>query len=921
MVNNVGADAPRSIRALWAGYLNAPTCRAGRGLVESKRMAQRHHGEAPPGRRGEGSRHLRLLGAALAQVADGVIVVDARGNRVFANWTTTGPLVSAPAEDRPALWLVAERPVRRPDGSPVPAAEAPLAQALRGETVVDSLFVVARVDGGWTYLSVSAGPIRDDGQIIGAFSTFRDVTAHQQAEEALRRSEARLRALFTAMTDVVFVMDSRGRYLEIAPINPDLLYRPAADLLGKTVHEVFDAPQADFFVEHIRRALATRETTNVEYSLQIGDKETWFAAAISPLEADTVVFVARDITQRKRAEEALRQSEQRFRDLVEATSDWVWEVDENAVYTYASPRVRDLLGYEPTEVVGKTPFHFMPRDEARRVKRIFRRACARGKPVSSLENANLTKDGRLVFLETSGVPLFDREGRLRGYRGIDRDITQRKRAEEERERLLSDLQEANALLDTIQKTAPIGWALLDPELRFLRINDCLAAMNGLPAQDHIGRMVWEVVPNLEPKATALLRRVLETGEPVLDAELCGETPAQPGAKRYWQASYYPVRTRAGRTAGASVIVKEITERKQAEEERERLLAEMEATIASIADAVLVYDRAGRIVRLNAVAERMFRFSQRDRELPVEEHTYAWRVETMDGKPLSPADLPQARAVRGEEVASTPLTLHSPDGRTLWVAISAAPIRGRDGRQLGAVATLSDISRLHELQEEREGFIRLITHDLRSPLAALTGTAQLMQRSLRNKGLTREQTMADLILTSGRRLNTMIQDLVESVNLESAMVEMKKEPTDLCALVKSLVQRVGTPVEQARIQLECPLESLPPVLVDQSRIERAIANLVTNAFKYSPQESPVVVQVRREAQEEIVSVVDRGIGIRPEDLPRIFERAYRVNSVRKVEGLGLGLYIARLIVEAHGGRIRCESEVGKGSTFSISLPVA
>jgi len=131
-----------------------------------------------------------------------------------------------------------------------------------------------------------------------------------------------------------------------------------------------------------------------------------------------------------KVEAALRESEERYRALVETVSDWVWEIDENNVYTFVSPQIRDLLGYEPGEILGRTPFDLMPPGEALRVKEIFGPYAARREPFPTIENANLHKDGHLVVLETSGAPFFDVNGRFLGYRGIDREIGARKRAEE-----------------------------------------------------------------------------------------------------------------------------------------------------------------------------------------------------------------------------------------------------------------------------------------------------------------------------------------------------------------------------------------------------------------------------------------------------------------------------------------------------------
>lgn len=145
-------------------------------------------------------------------------------------------------------------------------------------------------------------------------------------------------------------------------------------------------------------------------------------------------------------EDALRESRERYRSLVETISDWVWEVDENGIYTYSNPRVFDQIGYTPDEVLGKTPFDFMLPEEVTRVGEIFGRIIDSRKPFSSLENGARHRDGHTVVLETSGVPLFDQDGQFVGYRGIDRDITERKKAEdalrESNDRFIAFIKEA-----------------------------------------------------------------------------------------------------------------------------------------------------------------------------------------------------------------------------------------------------------------------------------------------------------------------------------------------------------------------------------------------------------------------------------------------------------------------------------------------
>lgn len=141
-----------------------------------------------------------------------------------------------------------------------------------------------------------------------------------------------------------------------------------------------------------------------------------------------------EIAERRRFEDALRQSEEKFRTLVEFGSDWVWEMDEHAVYTYASPKIREMLGYEPTEIVGRRPYDLMTREEARRVATALQPFADRKEAFVLFENVNLRRDGSLVVTETSGVPILDDGGNFRGFRGIARDITERRRTEEQRAR-------------------------------------------------------------------------------------------------------------------------------------------------------------------------------------------------------------------------------------------------------------------------------------------------------------------------------------------------------------------------------------------------------------------------------------------------------------------------------------------------------
>lgn len=221
---------------------------------------------------------------------------------------------------------------------------------------------------------------------------------------------------------------------------------------------------------------------------------------------------------------------------------------------------------------------------------------------------------------------------------------------------------------------------------------------------------------------------------------------------------------------------------------------------------------------------------------------------------------------------------------------------------------------------RKEYVSLISHDLRNPLTVVMGRAEMLRRELARKGLDWDAENAAAIAESARHMNAMIQDMVDSARLEVDHIEMHKQPSDLVCLLRKVVDRTCAGSDKCRVTFEAS-EQAVAVVVDRGRIERVAANLLSNALKYSPESSPVLVKVWRDGGQAVISVADRGVGVPAEEQRRIFDRFYRASNGKQSEGVGLGLYIARLIVEAHDGQIWVESEVGKGSLFHFSLPIA
>lgn len=183
-----------------------------------------------------------------------------------------------------------------------------------------------------------------------------------------------------------------------------------------------------------------------------------------------------------------------------------------------------------------------------------------------------------------------------------------------------------------------------------------------------------------------------------------------------------------------------------------------------------------------------------------------------------------------------------------------------------------------------------------------------------------QQSAGTVDVASQRLETMIRDLVDTARLEAGELHFEREPVELAVFVADLLRHLSPMIDVRRVHVEAS----EPVVVnaDASRLEQVLGNLLSNAFKYADPGTRITLQIRQDDGKAIVSVVDRGPGIAAEHLPHLFERGYRAPEVAvRARGLGLGLYIARLLVEAHHGQIWVESQVGKGSTFTVALPLA
>jgi PAS domain S-box-containing protein len=431
-------------------------------------------------------------------------------------------------------------------------------------------------DGALRWFASWGVPIAGrNGKIERVIGIVQDVTQRRADQEAIERSAQLLKALSDHTPEAIYVKDRDSRLLFANPPAVRFLHAAAAaaadQLLGKTNEEILrDPEQARAMTRSDRAVVETGVEETVEEVLHAHDGDRHLLSTKAPLRDATgaivgLVGISHDITGRKLAERALRESEERLRLALEASRTGIWSWDAKRDALSWSPQCYELLGRRAEECLADTYQGFLeavyPQDRPRIVS-AFRDAIETHAPFS-WQYRVIGSAGELRWIANRGAARFDATGQLERVVGVITDETDQKKWEQQVCESEERARRHSTELETLYAAAPIGMCVLDRDLRYLRINERLAEINGLPVEAHLGRTVAEVVPDLATAALAAMRRVLD-GEAIWGLEIEGETPAQPGVRRTWRENWLPLRNRDGEIVGITISAEEVTQAKASE---------------------------------------------------------------------------------------------------------------------------------------------------------------------------------------------------------------------------------------------------------------------------------------------------------------------------------------------------------------------
>ena len=704
---------------------------------------------------------------------------------------------------------------------------------------------------------------------------------------------------------------------------------------------------------HVARALRGETLVGEEFLYRLpGQPLRWARASAAPIRdaqgrVSGAVVTASDITSQKEAEaererllEEVQAAHRNLQTILNRLPDGVAVLDASLRVVQSNDAIRRFLGYD---IVGMTLADldrvFTPRKPSgepipgpeRPTQRVLS-----GEPPVSAEAVVLLPDGRRLNLLLNAAALYGPGGRrdIAGVVVTATDITPEKEAQAERERLLAEVESARQDLQTIFTRLPDGVAVLDTSLRVVMSNDVIQQFLGhdlagmtLADLQHEFQLLAPSGEALPAEAWPVLRAL--RGETVSDVET--HVRLLDGRQVDLLLGAAPIYGRGGdpaardRLTGVAVTVADITRLKRAEAERERLLADVEGTreklrtiIDRLPDGVLVADRSLRVTLDNETIRRYLGHGLEGASI-FELHRQ-YRLVAANGQPFPAGQTPFERSLRGETLIGVEARMELPQGRQVDVLASAAPLYGPNDQVWEVAIVLTDVTPLKELDRAKDEFISVAAHELRTPLTSLKGHTQILIRQAeRARWRPEDRRSLETMDAQVDRLNDLIARLLDVSRIRLGRLELHRVPMDLVEVAHEVREELQVTTEAHHITVRAE----PPHvegLWDPAAMRQVLVNLVGNAIKHTPG-GPIEVHLRQEDARAVVSVSDRGPGIPPERLSRLFEAFMPgvAEAYRKARGLGLGLYISRGIVEAHGGRIWVESQPGVGTTFTFTVP--
>jgi PAS domain S-box-containing protein len=761
-----------------------------------------------------------------------------------------------------------------------------------------------------------------------------DAIARNRSVKSLRQSEERFRSVFESSHDAIIIANHKSIILSANKGAEKIFGYSNNELQGLPLVSLMPAEYQQDHMEGLKRVVDTGKSTYLGKTFEFrglhkDGSEFPVELNVSHWFTNKGIFfsgILRDVTERRKAEDNLRESEERFRALAENTPDWVWEVDADARYTYASPKIKDILGYAPEETIGKTPFDFMQREEAERVGRKFLEIKNERRSFANLLNVNLHKDGHEVILETSGVPIFAGD-ELIGYRGMDRDIT--KRVQDKKE-----LEKNHALLKNLIDSIPDLIYYKDKKSVYMGCNEAFADFAGRKGPSEIiGHTDFDFFPQ---EVAEFFRendqQMLTEKKPRRNEEWVDYPDGRHVLLDILKTPYYNTE---GKILGLIGISRDITaryrneEQRKAEYERFQNILDSFDALVYIADMesyeLLFVNKFGRETWGDIKGKICWQTLQEGQSGPCEFCTNKKLLDP-DGKPAGVYVWEFQNTVTTDWFECRDQAITWDNGRYVRLEIATNINQRRNAEQ-----EREKLQRQLRQAQKMEAIGTLaggIAHDFNNMLVPILAYSEMLLESLPDSDQEKKHDLKEVLKAAKRA-----RDLVKQILTFSRQTEHEHEPLLITPIIKESLKLLKASLP-SNIETSFIFNAdKSTILGEPTQVQQIVMNLCTNSYHAmrdnGGQLEVVLDEVEIDREDFLqnkqlepgsyvkLSISDTGHGIEKQVLDRIFEPYF--TTKKQGEGTGLGLSVVHGIVKKYGGDITVYSEIGRGTSMHVYLP--
>ena len=784
-------------------------------------------------------------------------------------------------------------------------------------------------------------PLLDNYQkISGHLLILHDVTERKQAEEQLRESEEKFRSLLDSQEGNIMVLDFDGvhHYTNQASVGSITSSGTAQDIIGKRLHDLYPASIADWQLEQVQRVITTGQGMSGDYQNVVNNQTSWWHLNLQPIRNGSgqivqVMVNSLNITERKQMEDALRESEARFRSYFELPLGGRAITSPTKGWLDVNSELCDMLGYTKAELIQMTWAELTHLEDIAIDMTQFNRVMAGEIDGYTIEKRFIHKDGRSIHthIAVQCIRLPDRS--VDYFVALLLDITELKQ-------VVAELRENGELLREVGHVAKVGGWNLDLTTNELTWTEETYIIHEI--DQHLKPQLEDGInfyaPDARPVLQAAVEHAIAQGTPY-DLELPFITAK---GNNLWVRTIGNTNVVDGRVVRLYGIFQDITESKRAEDALRDKEEQYRAIAESSSDYIMRYDRNFRHIFANQIA---IKFTG----LPVDQ--YIGKNHREMGYPVELCELWEEHIQKvfdtgrpskvefAVETAQEMLYLDlvfspefSSDGSVnsvIGISRDATDRKRAEDkiRQLNATLEQRVEERTVELvhaNQVKDEFLASMSHELRTPLNAISGYSQLLLEGLHGPINDKQKQCLRIINSSCEHLLGLITDILDVSKIESGQFTLHLESVDVNEVCKASMVFVNQFAEQKNIEMDySSSEDEPVILADAKRLKQILVNLLNNAVKFTPEKGRIKLEVRTDVGAGLMrfSVTDTGIGISAEDLPKLFKPFVQLDGSlsRQYQGTGLGLSLVKRLVEIQGGSVDVQSKAGAGSCFTFVLP--